>query len=101
LRGFGLPFGSKDSITLGISGSTSASVNNNMSQMFVYSNDCVLTIASWIVSMIGCGENRDLCMDHIKKLFEALRSFYYPSNSGSWSVSDCLRDFNFFKFKYF
>ena len=58
-----------------------------MSQMFVYSSSSVLAMTSWIISMIGCGEDRDLCMKYIKKLFLALRSFYYPSNAGTWSVS--------------
>lgn len=42
-------------------------------------------MASWIVSMIATGSDSELCMEHIKKLFLALRSFYYPSNTGSWS----------------
>lgn len=47
------------------------------------------TIAGWIVAMIGGGEpsERNICMDHIKSLFQALRSFFYPSNSGSWSAN--------------
>lgn len=82
-RGFGLPF-SNDSIMLGISGSSACS---HMSKMFTYSSTAVQSLATWIVSMIGSGEDRDLCMKYIKKLFLSLRSFYYPSNSGNWSVS--------------
>jgi len=91
-RGFGLPFGGKDSVTLGIaSATTSASMNNNLSQVFTYSSEEMPTLAGWIVAMIGCGgkdsPQRHVCMEHIKRLFQALRSFYYPSNTGSWSVS--------------
>ena len=38
--------------------------------------------------MISSGQSmktRNTCMEHIKRLFQALRSFYYPSNSGNWS----------------
>lgn len=92
LRGFGLPFGGKDSVTLGIaSATTTATTNNNISQIFTYSTDEISILASWIVAMIGGGgknnQDRNICMDHIKRLFQALRSFYYPSNTGSWSVS--------------
>ena len=104
LRGFGLPFSTKDSILLGIGNSTSSgSVNNNMSQVFVYSNENINSMAVLIVNMIGSGNGsddnddklsefdpnseRNLCMNHIRRLFELLRSFFYPSNTGSWSVS--------------
>ena len=100
LRGFGLPFSTKDSILLGMGNSTAAgAVNNNMSQLFVYSTQNINSMAHWIVNMIGCGRgesdemasddesSRDLCMVHIRRLFELLRSFFYPSNTGSWSVS--------------
>ncbi|CAF0770306.1 unnamed protein product [Brachionus calyciflorus] len=86
LRGFGLPFGSKDSIAIGLS-TTASAFNSTLSQIFVYGNDDVSTISTWIISMIGTGSNRDLCMEHIKKLFLALRSFYYPSNTGTWSAN--------------
>jgi proteasome activator subunit 4 len=90
LRGFGLPFGSKDSIVLGINNAiTSASFNTSMSQQFMYSSDQIVAITKLIVAMIGTSNNassdRNLCMDHIRFLFQALRSFYYPSNSGHWS----------------
>ena len=52
-----------------------------------YSTDEISTVCTWVVSMIGCGQQRTLCMDHIKRLFQALRSFYYPSNTGSWSAN--------------
>lgn len=61
-----------------------------MSQIFVYQSEDVLNMCSLIVSMIGCGRDgndRNVCMQHIKRLFLALRSFFYPSNTGSWSVS--------------
>lgn len=52
----------------------------------VYSEETVELLSYWIISMIGSSnESRDLCMEHIKSLFQALRSFYHPSNSGSWS----------------
>ena len=92
-RGFGLPFASNDSIMLGISGSSACS---HMSQMFIYSSSAISSLASWIVSMIGSGADRDLCMKYIKKLFLALRSFYYPSNGGNWSVSLISLNFKFF-----
>lgn len=96
LKGFGLPFGSKDSIALGVS-NTINSFNLNMSQIFVYQSEDVLNMCSLIVSMIGCGRDgndRNVCMQHIKRLFLALRSFFYPSNTGSWSVS--IRSIFFF-----
>ncbi len=48
------------------------------------------TIAGWLVAMIGSGTDptqRPTCMNHIKFLFQALRSFYYPSNTGAWSAN--------------
>lgn len=90
LKGFGLPFGTKDSNALSVS-TMVASFNKGMSSIFVYQSEDLLHMCSWIVSMIGCSRNaqtnKDLCMEHIKKIFLALRSFFYPSNTGSWSVS--------------
>ena len=83
LRGFGLPFSSKDSIALGM-GSSSTS-NNSIAQVFLYTKNEICSIAKWIVCMIGTGSDRNLCMEYIRRLFSTLRSFYYPSNTGSWS----------------
>lgn len=89
LRGFGLPYGAKDS-SLGIANSTTpAGFKNSISRVLTYSSDEISTVCTWIVSMIGSGQgaNRFICMQYIKRLFQALRSFYYPSNSGSWSAN--------------
>ena len=90
MRGFGLPFSAKDSVTLGVANqATTASLNTSMSQVFVYNSDDISALTTWIAAMIGgLGDNRNMCLDHIKRLFQALRSFYYPSNVGTWSVSD-------------
>ncbi len=85
-----MPFSSKDSIQLGMGGGA-ASTGSNISQVFLYSNAEIACLTRWIVSMISTGPNRNLCMEYIKKLFSALRSFYYPSNTGSWSVSFCSK----------
>ena len=83
LRGFGLPLSSKD-----IAGASSSAIINSFSQMVVYSSEDVTAMAGWIVSMIGTGANRHACLLHLDKLCKALRSFYYPSNTGSWTVSE-------------
>ena len=96
LRGFGLPFSTKESILLGIENLESVNSVSNLSQVFMYSTQDINAMACWIVNMIGSGpddqssddqSSRNLCMNHIKRLFELLRSFFYPSNTGTWSVS--------------
>lgn len=44
------------------------------------------TFAKWIVYMLG-GEDGGIALDHLEKLFVALKSFYHPSNHGKHSVS--------------
>jgi proteasome activator subunit 4 len=84
LKGFGLPFGSKDANSIE-SSNVSASTLNVMSHIFTYSPHEISSISVWIVSMIGSGPNRNLCMQYIEKLINSLRSYYYPSNVGSWT----------------
>lgn len=101
LRGFGLPFSTKESILLGIENLESVNSVSNLSQVFMYSTQDINAMACWIVNMIGSGppddlssddqSSRSLCMNHIKRLFELLRSFFYPSNTGTWSVSRIFR----------
>lgn len=88
-KGFGLPFGSGDTVALGVASATSGTLVNSGLSMLAILED-MPTLAGWIVAMIGCGgkigsPNRGVCMEHIKKLFKNLRSFYYPSNTGGWS----------------
>lgn len=91
-KGFALPFGAGESVALGVASATSGTlVNSSLSMLASYPVEDMPTLAGWIVAMIGCGEigtpNRGVCMEHIKRLFKNLRSFYYPSNTGIWSVS--------------
>ncbi len=74
LRGFGLPCGSKKKANLKL----------NMD----YTEETVYSCAQWIVALIGSQneQKNDICLEHLNRLFQALRSFYHPSNSGPWSV---------------
>ena len=58
-----------------------SSLVNTLSQTFAYSEVDIDSLATWIVYMIGCGEERSFCMNHIKKIFKILRSYYNPSNT--------------------
>ncbi|CAF1141433.1 unnamed protein product [Adineta ricciae] len=60
LRGFSLPIGKTQKTT----------------KKFIYSMG---DVAQWIVAMIGNGSS---CLDHLQDLLTAVRSFYYPSNTG-------------------
>ena len=58
-----------------------------------YTEETVETCAQLIVALIGTQneqQNADICLEHLNCLFQALRSFYHPSNNGPWSVSDIL-----------
>ena len=44
----------------------------------------VNSACAWIVSMIG-GPHQ-ITLDHIEKLFNAIESFYHPSNVGRWNI---------------
>ncbi|RNA36559.1 proteasome activator complex subunit 4 isoform X2 [Brachionus plicatilis] len=83
LRGLGLTM--VNSITLNIDDNTpknSINLINGFLNTFSYSDIEIDSIGLWIVSMIGTGSDRNSCMQHIKKLFHILRSYYYPSNDG-------------------
>ncbi|UJR17105.1 hypothetical protein I4U23_004001 [Adineta vaga] len=60
LRGFSLPIGQAQKTT----------------KKLIYSMEGV---AQWIVAMIGNGNS---CLQHLEDLLIAIRSFYYPSNTG-------------------
>lgn len=62
----------------------STAIVNGLSQSFVFTSVDINSISKMIVSMVGCGTNRNLCMDFIQRLFRILRSYYYPSNTGNW-----------------
>jgi hypothetical protein len=69
----------------------STSIVNGLSQSFVFTSIDIHSISKIVVSMIGCGKNRNMCMDFIIRTFRILRSYYYPSNVGNWME-------NFFEF---
>ena len=84
MRGLGLNIASE--YTTHVDSNTSkeaSSLVNNLNQSFVYSEVDIDSMATWIVYMIGCGEDRNFCMNHIKKVFKILKSYYYPSNTES------------------
>lgn len=57
---------------------------NDLAESFAYAEIDIDSIGSWIVSMIGTSSpERNICMNHIKRLFQILRSYYYPSKSGA------------------
>jgi hypothetical protein len=33
-------------------------------------------------------DEKNCCMDYLKQLFQIIRSFFYPSNTGRWSVRE-------------
>ena len=78
-----MPFSSNEASST----ANASNVLNNFTQAFSYTSEDVVSLSSWIVAMISSGQNRNLCMDHLKSLFQALRSFYYPSNTGPWSAN--------------
>ena len=85
LRGLGLSLAKE--ISLNIDDNTpkeAINLINNFTATFAYSEIDIDSISSWIVSMIGSGSDRNLCMQHIKSLFHILRSYYYPSNDGNF-----------------
>lgn len=98
MRGFGLSVGDEESLSLftneSITPSESYVLANDMSQAFSYSTEDINSLAILIASMIGScdvsdyghlsNSNRNLCMIHIKKLFQLLKSYYYPSIEASW-----------------
>ena len=60
------------------------SLINTLSDSFSYGEEDIDSLGTWIIAMIGnSGQDRDLCMKHIKKLFQMLRSYYNPSNTGN------------------
>ena len=83
LRGMGLTMANE--ISLNIDDNTpkeSINLINGFLNTFSYSEIEIDSIGLWIVSMIGSGSDRNVCMQHINKLFHILRSYYYPSNDG-------------------
>ncbi len=75
LCGFGLP------VAIGAAGNGGTPKPPNAQ---ILSTQNIYSIAVWLVSMIN---RTTMCMDHIKRLFAMLRSFYYPSNTGRWSAN--------------
>ncbi len=41
----------------------------------------VFCIAKWIVAMLS---NENSCLEYLKDLFLAIKSFYHPSNTGNF-----------------
>jgi hypothetical protein len=88
LRGLGLSLAAEFSLNIDDSTPKEAlSLINSLSDSFAYSEEDIDSIGTWIVSMIGNSQDRNLCMSHIKKLFKILSPYYYPSTSGSLVIS--------------
>ncbi|XP_029642324.1 proteasome activator complex subunit 4 [Octopus sinensis] len=66
LKGFNLPVGN----------SKNATQSNNTVDINAY--------VLWIISMID--KNNSSVQEHIDKLFETLKTFYHPSNTGRWNL---------------
>jgi len=41
-------------------------------------------VAKWIVAMLN---NENSCLEYLKDLFIAMKSFYHPSNTGKFQVN--------------
>lgn len=86
MRGFGLEFSLDESLGE-VMPRGSLELINALSQSFAMNSVDIDNMATLIVSIIGTGEDRNLCMKNLKKLFQILRSYYYPSNTGAWVVN--------------
>ncbi len=87
LRGFGLNLFPENILSIdNTMPRESTAIINSLSQSFALTSTDIASLSKLIVSMIGSGKNRDLCMEYIIKMFKILRSYYYPSNSGVWMV---------------
>ncbi|CAM2708912.1 unnamed protein product [Rotaria socialis] len=60
LRGFSLPIGT-------------------MALLTTKNSHCVPDVSRWVIAMIGNGSS---CLEYLRDLFIAIKSFYYPSNTG-------------------
>lgn len=84
LRGLGLSLATE--LSLNIDDNTpkeALSLMNSLADPFTYNEADIDTIGSWIVAMIGNSSDRNMCMDHLRSLLVIIRSYFYPSNSGS------------------
>ena len=83
MRGFGLTLASEEtsSIRDDEMPKQSAALLNELSKKFAATSTDISHYAKLIVSMLGCGENRNLCLEYILKVFKVLSSYYHPSNS--------------------